>query len=149
MNLENSLAITISAVAVISTVIGPVLTATITCLHESSMYKKRFLTEHEHEAIEKYLHTVGRFAFGEHYDDQKDFGEAISEIFMYAPKELWEDIQNINNDIIVLLATQTRSEKKPYISALQKSYLSLCEKFAPYRRSKKKYKYRRPKKDKS
>lgn len=145
MDLATTLAITISAVAVISTVIGPVLTAAITCLHESSMYKKRFIIEHENEAIEKYLHTVGRYAFGEHYDDKKDFGEAISEIFMYTPEELWDDIQKINAQIVSLLEIKLHSDRKPYVTELQKSYLVLCRKFAPYRRSTKKNKRRRTK----
>lgn len=149
MDLGTTLAITISAIAVISTVIGPVLTAAITCLHESSMYKKRFLTEHEHEAIEKYLRTVGRFAFGEHYDDQKDLGEAISEIFMYAPEELWTDIQKVNKDIISLLEIKSHNDRKPFVTDLQKSYLELCKRFAPYRRSTKKHKRRRADQDKN
>ena len=74
------LAITISAIALLSTIIGPMITARITCRHEERMYKKRFLTEHEHEAIERYLRIVGRYVFGKAYDDQKDLGEAFSEI---------------------------------------------------------------------
>lgn len=139
MNLETSLAIVMSAIAVISTVAGPIITSAITCYHDSKQYRKRFLDEHKHEAIERYLRTIGRFAFGEHYDDQKDLGEAMSEIFMYSPEELWPDIQKINKDIVTLLEIKLYNDRKPLVTNLQNSYLELCKKFAPYRRSDKKH----------
>lgn len=140
MNLETSLAIVMSAIAVISTVAGPIITSAITCYHDSKQYRKRFLDEHKHEAIERYLRTIGRFAFGEHYDDQRDLGEAMSEIFMYSPEELWPDIQKINKDIVTLLEIKLYNDRKPLVKNLQNSYLELCKKFAPYRRSDKKHK---------
>ena len=143
MNLETSLAIVMSAIAVISTIAGPIITSAITCYHDSKQYRKRFLDEHKHEAIERYLRTIGRFAFGEHYDDQRDLGEAMSEIFMYSPEELWPDIQKINKDIVTLLEIKLYNDRKPLVTNLQNSYLELCKKFAPYRRSDEEHKRNR------
>ncbi len=143
------LAITISAIALLSTIIGPMITAKITCRHEEKMYKKRFLTEHEHQAIERYIQTVGRYAFGENYEDQKDLGNAISEIFMYAPKELWNDIKNINEQLIDFIDSSYHSGDRQQQKILfRKSYLSLCEKFAALRRSDEQQKNKRSKKNK-
>ena len=135
MDTGTILAIIISAVAVISTIIGPMITAGITCRHEKTMYAKRFYIEHEHEVIELYLHVVGRFAFGKDYDDQKDLGDAISEIFMYAPKELWPDIQNINAKMMDLLHHHEYKEGLTLTDDLRTAYFDLCEKFASLRRS--------------
>lgn len=143
------IAIIVSAIALLSTIIGPMITAKITCRHEEKMYKKRFLTEHEHEAIERYLQTVGRYAFGENYEDKKDLGNAISEIFMYAPSELWDDIKSINEQLINFMDSSYHSgDRKQQKIQLQKSYLSLCEKFASLRRSDEKDQKHRSEKNK-
>ena len=145
MDLATVIAIIISATAVLASIIGPMITAAITCRHERKMYKKRFLMEHEHEVIERYLRTIGRYAFGNAPEDQKDLGDAMSEIFMYAPIELHDDLQNINNQIIELMGCSYDDEWQRAAN-LRKSYLELCEKFAPYRRSgkiRKKYRHKR------
>lgn len=147
MDLGTILAITISAIALLSTIIGPMITASITCRHEERMYKKRFLTEHEHEAIERYLRIVGRYVFGKAYDDQKDLGEAFSEIYMYVPRELWGRIQLINDDIVSLLDAKDNEERKKLTTQLRESYLLLCEHLAPLRRSDEKKQKHRSKKN--
>ena len=53
----------IAIAAFLAPIIGPAITAVITILHERSMYKKRFATEHEHEAIERYLKVAGKYLF--------------------------------------------------------------------------------------
>ena len=149
MELGTILAIIISAVAVLSTIIGPMITAKITCEHEEKMYRKRFLTEHQHEAIERYLQTVGRYAFGENYEDLKDLGNAVSEIFMYTPPELWDDIKNINKQLMDFADSSYHTgERKHNKIILRQSYFSLCEKFASLRRSDEKDQKRRPEKNK-
>lgn len=147
MNIETLIAIIVTVIALLSTIIGPMITARRTCRHEKEMYKLRFYKEHEHEAIERYLRVVGRFAFGQHYDDQKDLGEALSEIFMYAPKELWDDIQSINDKIISILGIKSNSDRSVQMPGLQKSYVKLCRDFAPYRRSNEECKRSRTGKD--
>ena len=145
MDLATVIAIIISATAVLASIIGPMLTAAITCHHERKMYKKRFLLEHEHEVIERYLRTIGRYAFGNAPEDQKDLGDAMSEIFMYAPIELHDDRQSINTQLIELMGCSYDDEWQRAAN-LRKSYLELCEKFAPYRRSgkiRKKYRHDR------
>ena len=135
MDTGTTIAIIVSATAVLSTIIGPMITAKIKCKHEKDMYSKRFLVEHEHEVIERYLHIVGRFVFGKDYSDQKDLGDAISEIFMYVPKELWPDIRSINNQMVRLLRTRDQVEYVRYTDELRLAYFDLCEKFSDLRRS--------------
>lgn len=130
------LAIVISGAAFLMSVFGPLLTALVTGKHEEKMYAKRFKTEHEHQVIERYLQSVGKYLFSKSYDDIREFGESSAEIFMYTPKELWDDIRSLNEDIFMLHRCnfEERELKTP---KSQKKYFALCEKFSSLRRSSK------------
>lgn len=134
MELSSIIAIIISAAAFLTSVIGPCLSAYIQSKHEEKMYKKRFISEHEHEVIERYLKTAGKYSFSMDYNDMRDFGEASAEIFMYAPRELWKDIQELNTQISNISLCNDFQTKKSKNKQLQKSYLDLCEKFSDFRR---------------
>ncbi|MBE6693414.1 MAG: hypothetical protein E7589_01430 [Ruminococcaceae bacterium] len=140
-NVDN--AYVIAAIALLSTIIGPILTATITAIHESMMYKKRFHIEHKFEAIERYLHAAGRYAFCLDYDDLKDWGDAVSEIFMYTPPEFWEDIQNLNTLINAKSNATTYASKEEYTPQIREAYLDLCERLADLNRSGQKHNKRK------
>ena len=132
------ISICLSGAAFILAVFGPAITAGITCLHETRMYKKRFVTEHRHEAIENYLKAAGRCLFTD--DPSKElqvFGEVSSEIFMYAPKALWDDIRKLNEMIIQMSNAEVYQQTQALREATQEKYLELCENFYPMRRGSK------------
>ena len=129
------IAIVISAAAFLTSIAGPCLTAFINCRHERKMYFNRFKTEHEHDVVEKYIKTVGRYVFSLDYKDLNNFGEASAEIFMYAPKELWSDIRQLNQDIAEISRLGYYEQQKAKQGQLQNSYLILCEKFSDLRRT--------------
>ena len=134
MDISTLLAIGVSAIAVISTVAVPFITTKLSCSHEQKMYDKRFASEHAHEVIEQYIRSLGHYIFGGEFDAYLSLGEASAEIFMYAPKELWEDIRNFNAKMAAISQVENYTEQKARLKALQPEYLSLCEKFAPLRR---------------
>ncbi|MBQ8836423.1 MAG: hypothetical protein IJ002_03040 [Clostridia bacterium] len=135
MEFSPVIAIVISAAAFLTSIAGPFLTAHIQCKHEQKMYHKRFRIEHEHEVIERYLKTAGKYCFSLDYNDMRDFGEASAEIFMYAPKELWDDIKALNTQISVISRVGDYDKSKQLRTQLQESYLSLCENFSVLRRT--------------
>lgn len=129
------LAIVISAAAFLTSVAGPCLTAHINSKHEQKMYTKRFKTEHKHEVIEKYLKAVGKYVFSSFDENTDIFGEASAEIFMYVPKELWDDIRALNTSIINFSQITGFEYKQTIKPQLQRSFLSLCEKFSDLNRT--------------
>lgn len=130
------LPIAISLAALLVSAGGPALTALIQTKHEQRMHRDRFILEHSHQVIENYLKAAGRYAFGYQPEDKNSFGESCAEIFMYAPEQLWDDIQEIN-----ILIHKIIDGKPEFIQIvemrieLRKKYLNLCRDFAPYRRT--------------
>ena len=134
IDLGAALAITMSAITVISTLTIPHLTAKKQNEHEQKMYEKRFAKEHAHNVIEKYLQSAGRYVFEFEHKDLSAFGEAVSEIFMYIPEDLAEDIKSFNNKISEISRIDDFPQRKAQLKLLQPAFLDLCEKFAPLRR---------------
>lgn len=137
METSDIISIIIAAAAFFTAVIGPLLSSLIQCRHESKMYEKRFKTEHEHEAIERYIKVVGKNVFSINHDNMEDFSEASAEIFMYAPMYLWDDIRKINNMIASIYADTDYQSIGPRKREAQTVYFSLCEKFSDLRRTSK------------
>lgn len=131
IDLGAALAITMSAITVISTLTIPHLTAKKQNEHEQKMYEKRFANEHAHEVIEKYLQAIGRYVFEFEHKDLSIFGEAVSEIFMYIPENLTEDVKEFNEHISRISQINDYSQRTAQLKLLQPVFLDLCEKFAP------------------
>ena len=126
----DNIAIIVSVAAFATAVLGPLITASIQCSHESKMYNKRFYEEHKQQVIENYLKAVGKFAFTTDWNEKLEFGEASAEIFMYTPKELWDNIRELNKQISdYTTSSDDYSTKKEYQKKLLNNYFELCEKF--------------------
>ena len=145
MEASDIIAIVIAAAAFVTSVGGPCLTAHITCKHESEMYDKRFKKEHEHDVIEQYLKSIGKFVFCPDLKNIENFGEAVSEIFMYTPPAIWEDIKSLNQDILRVASIQDYEQRQTQKLALQPSFLALCEKLSSISRISKSQKKKRKK----
>ena len=124
----------IALAALIVAACGPLITALITAKHESFMYKTKYVDEHKHEVVEKYLKSVGRFLFSLDHNDLKEFGASSSEIFMYAPKNLWDDIKKINEAIFKISSCSDYEEKKNLCKKSKLLFYELCENFADFSR---------------
>ena len=140
METSEIIAIVIAGAAFVMSVVGPCLTAHITCKHESEMYDKRFKKEHEHDVIEQYLKAIGKYVFSPDCNDIKNFGEAVSEIFMYAPRTMWDDIKTLNQGVLHIASINNYEQRQIQKLSLQQSYLMLCENLSPLSRSSKKRK---------
>lgn len=134
METSEIIAIVIAGAAFVMSVVGPCLTAHITCKHESEMYDKRFKKEHEHDVIEQYLKSIGKYVFSPGCNDIENFGEAVSEIFMYAPRTMWEDIKSLNQNVLRVASIADYEQRQHQKLALQQSYLMLCENLSPLSR---------------
>ena len=128
------LALIIAGAALLAPIIGPIITVRSANRHERNMYQKRFVTEHAHEVIEKYLQSAGRYVFEFEHKDLSAFGEAASEIFMYAPADLTKDLKKFNAEISRISQIDDYGSRVTELKKLQAPFLALCEKFASLRR---------------
>lgn len=94
--------------------------------HEIKIWNREFLEKHRCDVIESYLNAVGEYAYCPSLQNREKFGKAVSEIFMYAPQELWSEIEEINSAIT----------NKSTDASLQQKYLDLCKSFSSLKRSK-------------
>lgn len=87
---------------------------------ENVQAQKIGIEDHRCQAIDNYLRAVGKLVydpFGEHVESE--FGQSISEIFMYAPEKR-ESIQKMNKKVDELLNSQElASENYSAFQALQ------------------------------
>ena len=142
METHEIITIAIAGAAFVMSVIGPCLTAHITCKHESEMYDKRFKKEHQHDVIEQYLKSIGKYVFSPDLNNVENFGEAVSEIFMYTPLEIREDIKTLNQGVLHVASIQDYEQRQMQKLALQPTYLALCEKLSSLSRTSKSKKKR-------
>ncbi len=125
--LLSSIATVASALITVSGVIfGPIVSAHFKHKDEMEAYDKKILVEHRIAAIETYLENVGRYLFHERNID-KSISQALSSVYIYAPKELWEQIDQMNTMIInIENATDDRSLRLQ----ARKQYVELCKAFS-------------------
>ena len=90
------ISIIISGIALVVSVVSPVLTAAINNHHETKMYKLRFHDEHKAIVIENYLQAAGRCISAKDDIAFQNYGEAYGEIFFYAPESLWNKITSLD-----------------------------------------------------
>lgn len=138
MDTWSIVAIVISGAALLFSIIGPLITAVIKNRYDSKMYERRFYNEHRHEVIENYLKCLGKCLFAITFDATVEFGEATAEIFMYVPKEMWENIRKLNQGVTNMVIAQYHSDKKTHADNLRPIYFQLCEQFSELGRAAKK-----------
>lgn len=129
--MENTYILNVSTliIAIISFLVAlasPIITELIRNSHEKKIWNREFLEKHRCDVIESYLNAVGEYAFCPSLQNREKFGKAVSEIFMYAPQELWSEIEEINSAIT----------NKSTDTSLQQKYLDLCKSFSSLKRSK-------------
>ena len=110
-----------SLIAVIGVIGAPIFSAKQAHKHELRMYDKKFIIEHKIKSIESYLENVGRFLFSE---------QTISMIYIYAPKELWEQIDKMNETVLTISSMIGYDQKANYYKVGKKQYIELCKAFS-------------------
>ena len=122
--------IIISSFALLVSVSSTILVSIINNRHQDKMFKKEFYEKRKCEVIENYLKCVGEcYLNNTKSTDNVDIAEWISEIYMYAPKELWADIDQMNQILIDKKGHAKHSEE------LKENYIDFCKKFSDFSRT--------------
>lgn len=89
---------------VIVTAVSQVIITKLNNRHQERISKREMFVRRQIEVIEKYLASVGKAL---DHDNVTDFREARGTIFLYTPKETWDDIRRLNS----LLSTRARYDE--------------------------------------
>lgn len=80
----------------IAAIIAPVLTTVFNNIHQSKMLKRKMYIQHSIEMIDAYLTAVGGYL---RFGNYEEVAELSGRIYLYVPKEYWNDINELNNFI--------------------------------------------------
>lgn len=86
----------IVAIALIISVLSPIITSMLNHLHEKNMWALSSAAERKNIAISNYIQKAGLALKRDGNIYVKEYGEAYGEIFLYAPENLWEDIEKLD-----------------------------------------------------
>ena len=89
---------------VIVTAVSQVIITKLNNRHQERISKREMFVRRQIEVIEKYLASVGKAL---DHDNFTDFRESRGTIFLYTPKETWDDIRRLNS----LLSTSARYDE--------------------------------------
>ena len=89
---------------VIVTAVSQVIITKLNNRHQERISKREMFVRRQIEVIEKYLASVGKAL---DHDNVTDFRESRGTIFLYTPKETWDDIRRLNS----LLSTSARYDE--------------------------------------
>lgn len=89
----------IAAIALLISIISPILTAIINNHYKIKEYKSEFYEKHRAEVIERYLNSVGSTLYRQDLDDIREYGRSFAEIYLYVPSYLWDTLDKIGFEI--------------------------------------------------
>lgn len=61
---------------------------------------------------------------------EKGLLEGLSMIYIYAPKELWEQIDKMNETVLTISSMMGYDQKAHYYKVGKKQYIELCKAFS-------------------
>ena len=128
MKFDTSVVVAIIALCV--SIFSPGIVAWINNKHEKEMFKKEFYEKRKCEVIENYLKCIGGIIFYNDYQNKASTAEYISEIYMYAPKEMWCEIDKINR--LALNIAYRYGEDGYSKEAIKETYIDFCKKFSEF-----------------
>ena len=135
MFFEIDAALILSVISLAVAILSPVLVALSNHRHERKMYRMKFVTEHKHEVIEQYLRSAGKCIFMFDLTALSEFESVASEIFMYAPKTMREDLDRFNRAVAECFnSAEYGGNVRAELKALQSDYFDICKKFSDYGR---------------
>lgn len=121
----------LSVIALISSVFSPIAVALLKNRHDKTMFEKEFYEKRKCEVIENYLKCVGAIIF---YNEKSksETAEWISEIYMYAPEEMWDEIDKMNQ--LVINNAIHYGENSYTKEVINYKYIDFCKKFSKFSR---------------
>lgn len=130
MFFEIDAALIFSVISLAVAIVSPFLVALANHRHERKMYKMKFAIEYKHEVIERYLRSAGKCLFSFDRESISEFESAASEIFMYAPEEMWDDLDQFNKAVAQCInSVDYGNDIRPALQDLQSNYFKICRGF--------------------
>ena len=127
-----NVSLTISIVSLVSTACSPVIANILNNAHQARMFKKEFYEKRKCEVVENYLKSIGNCLLYNSVENKKALSEWTSEIYMYTPQRLWDDIDEMNKKLFVFIDSNYNRADNELIF----QYLNFCKKFHRFSRKK-------------
>ena len=102
--------ILIAGIALVVSVVSPVLTAISNNRFHLKLMRKEFYHKHRAEVIEGYLSSAGQIIYSASSENLAAFGKFSHEIYLYADASMWDDIKELN-EILSPLSQNVYSNK--------------------------------------
>lgn len=112
----------LSGIALVASVLSPVLSTIFTNRHQRKLYDRQFYLEHRAKVIEEYLAATGAVIRDSGDANLADYGKCSGEIYLYVPQELHCYLEQISVAI----------KEAKYENALS-HYEALCKNLEPPR----------------
>lgn len=93
------ISLVLSIVALVSSVLSPVLVAFVNLINEHAVFRRKFHFEHKVEVIERYISSAGEAIFSRSEDSRAAFGRVCGEIYLYLPSGYWKMADELRNAI--------------------------------------------------
>ena len=141
------LSIILSIVAIFISAASVIVPMLLNMYTQKVTFRREFIQKRKHEVVENYLKSMGKIAFSNVSTDRVESTEWLSEIYMYAPQELWADIDKMNSFVVRASSVTISMDEKDYcINQIGDNYIEFCKKFSFISREKKHKKCRKAKK---
>lgn len=92
--------VVISGIALVVSVLSPVLTTILTNWHQDKMWARNNYFIHKSDVIEQYVKSTGIALKQQTVDTLETYGSSYGAVFFYAPTEAWPLIEQIDNAIL-------------------------------------------------
>ena len=125
----NTVAIIISIATFVGSVISPIVVSLINNHHQSKRRYEEFYQQHRSDVIENYLRAVGKYIYCHNEANTTDLGSSLAEIYMYAPKDLWDKIDQMNVSISTLHDYGYGKDLSEKLIRIKDQYQELCKAF--------------------
>lgn len=109
--ISDNFAVSISLIALTSTIISPLLTAIINGgvslllraldhKHERKLREQQYYTQHRADVIEQYISAAGKAARVRNAEAKAEFGAVMGEIYLYIDETAWPLLAEIEQNIL-------------------------------------------------
>lgn len=86
----------IASITAALTALSPTISNIINNHHNLKMKRIELYEEKRIEAINNYVSEVSKYIHNSSNENSSDMGQTLNSIYLYAPKEIWNDIKSLN-----------------------------------------------------
>lgn len=125
----NTTALIISIFTFVGSVVSPIAVAYMNNHYQKVKYNEEFYQQHRSMVIENYLRAIGKYIYCYNEENTTDLGSSLAEIYMYAPKDLWDKIDQMNDSISKLHDYSHGDNLSIKLIIIKDQYKNLCKSF--------------------